>query len=555
MKYDLEKIFLVTVFGVLLWAGAANLWDYRLDHEFPYGLMASDAFQHQTRAEGIKVEGNYRLEPFYISGGFKDAIGFYNPLMYHLGIVFSYVSGLETWDSTYLLIFILGCLSALGMYLIIRGFNKNVAILSLPLMILIFASKDGGPGPYAGFTWGVWPAYIGHFFLIAVFWVMANMEIKRSYVLLSIFLSGVALGHTSELIFAVLFIAIYLAADILMKRFDIKKLKNVIYAGAIFFVVSIYYLIIFKFTWGAVDEGIFSFSIEKTTLDPTFYLIDFKLTLIFIILGVIFSLLFIKKMPVALVSGIFMLLIGTGNYYGFSRHAFRTKALWPIYLSVFFGLAIYQIGKFLIKKWKMRHSLITSLVLLILFMGLFSMPFIPQYKKFTSQGLMNRYNWEAFRWVKDNADIDASVLFLYGDAYGQNAILRNAERTSYLINSNNYADALNNKLVKREYLIRLTGDHSGVRYAYRKSLFSYGYHLVEDLNNTVTKDRDICSFDYYVFDTSGRIQALAQYNLLIKDILVKNDWIEEVFSNELTTIIKNNKPGQECIPDGGIRLE
>ena len=63
---NLEKPYLAIVFGALLFLGISNLWDHRLQHEFPYGYLASDTFQQQTRAEGIKDAGNYKYEPFYI---------------------------------------------------------------------------------------------------------------------------------------------------------------------------------------------------------------------------------------------------------------------------------------------------------------------------------------------------------------------------------------------------------------------------------------------------------------------------------------------------------
>ena len=126
LKLDLEKIYLILIFFFLLWAGVANLWDYQIKHDFPFAYMASDTFQHQIRAESIKQMGNYRNEAFYISGGFKDAIGFYPPLMYHLDVIMSHLTGIETYDISYLMVFVIICFSALTFYFIIRKFNKNI---------------------------------------------------------------------------------------------------------------------------------------------------------------------------------------------------------------------------------------------------------------------------------------------------------------------------------------------------------------------------------------------------------------------------------------------
>ena len=123
----LEKIFLILIFSILLYTGYSNLVDHSLKHNFPYGYLASDAFQHQIRAEAIKDAGNFRYEAPYISMGFEKVVGRYPPVIYHLSVIFSYLTGLEVYDSIYFIVFFLGSLAAIIMYLIIKNFNKNIA--------------------------------------------------------------------------------------------------------------------------------------------------------------------------------------------------------------------------------------------------------------------------------------------------------------------------------------------------------------------------------------------------------------------------------------------
>src|SRR3989338_6622950 len=169
-----ENSYLILIFSVLLLIGNANLWDNELKHDFPYGYLASDAFQHQVRAEAIKDAGNFRLEANYISRSFENAVGRYPPVIYHLAVIFSYLTKLEVYDSIYFIVFFLASLSAIIMYFVIKGLNKNVALLSLPLSLLIFSSPN-----YIGFTWGHWPSMLGQFFLIALFWSFYIMEMKK----------------------------------------------------------------------------------------------------------------------------------------------------------------------------------------------------------------------------------------------------------------------------------------------------------------------------------------------------------------------------------------
>ena len=102
---NLEKPYLLIVFGVLLFLGVANLWDHRIQHEFPYGLLASDTFQQQTRTESIKDAGNYRSEAPYIVKGFENVIGYYPPVIHHLGVILHFSSGIPTYDTSYFMIF------------------------------------------------------------------------------------------------------------------------------------------------------------------------------------------------------------------------------------------------------------------------------------------------------------------------------------------------------------------------------------------------------------------------------------------------------------------
>ena len=101
IRLDLEKIFLISFFGLFLLLGTGFLFGHSLSHEYPYGYLASDAFQHQTRAQSIKDAGNYRNEASYIIMGVQNAVGYYPPVLYHLSVILSHLSGLEVYDAIY----------------------------------------------------------------------------------------------------------------------------------------------------------------------------------------------------------------------------------------------------------------------------------------------------------------------------------------------------------------------------------------------------------------------------------------------------------------------
>src|SRR3989338_6176748 len=98
---NIEKPYLILFFALMLFLGVYNLMDHRISHSYPYAYLASDAFQQQTRADGIADAGNYRYEPCYIVKGFKDVICYYPPLIHHLGILMHFATGIPAYDTAY----------------------------------------------------------------------------------------------------------------------------------------------------------------------------------------------------------------------------------------------------------------------------------------------------------------------------------------------------------------------------------------------------------------------------------------------------------------------
>ena len=538
----LEKIFLIIIFSILLFIGCSNLVDYRIKHNFPYGYLASDTFQHQIRAEAIKDAGNFRYEANYISMGLEKVVGRYPPILYHLAVIFSYSSGLEVYDAIYFIVFLFASLSALVIYLIIRKFNKNIALLSLPLSILIFA-----PGSYMGFTWGHWPSILSQFFLIAFFWSISKINVKFSFILIAIFMSAMALTHTSELIFGILFLIIFFIINVLNKTFKLSEVKTVLIAAIASFVISFYYFIIFKNTWAVAQP--FSFAVMPVWEgNPGLYLINFGVLLIFIIIGAILSLLIIKKAHISLIIALSMLLLGFTNYIGFDSRAFQIRFFWPIYLSVLFGFSIYKLSRLVVKKWNILYSAILSIIFIILLIGIIKVPYVHHYEKISTPGIMNQYHWKILNWFPKNTKQDAKIYFFYGDIYNQDALLRNSKRAHYLVDPTDFIQALNNRTIKRNYLTESPGDGGG-SLSYRGSFFKFKNYYKEKSSEYFFGKRDICNFDYYVFDKVSRQPALAQYNLLIASELIKKDFISKVFENEVSIILKNNKPGVDCIEE------
>jgi len=358
--------------------------------------------------------------------------------------------------------------------------------------------------------------------------------------------SAVLLTHTSEGVFGFIFAVLFFCIKFIGKNLKKSQIIYVTICLVLAFIISLHYLIIFQNTWG---DNKYQFLVEPIwNGNPGFYIMDFKVLLIFIIAGILFSLFKMKDMHIALIAAIAMLISGFLNYIGFGLRSFQIRFFWPVYLAVFFGFGLYMLLKFAMKSWNLYYSVLFFFIFIVLLINFISIPIIPQYKKTTSQGIMDPYHWSILKWIEDKSEPNARVYFFYGDIYSQDAVLRNSKRLHHLINIEDFVNAIKDKKIKRIYISKLPGDAGG-GLKIRQGLFKF-----KDLSREVPLEyylgpQDICKFDYLVFDKVSRQQALAQYNLLIANELLRKEFIEKAFENEIAIILKNNKIGADCIEE------
>jgi len=521
----------------LVYVGLATTMNYQLNHPFPYGLSASDAFGEVAYTEGIKNLGNYRYLPYYIRSGFDDTLGFHMPIYNHIVALFSFASGLQVWDSLLIIGFLYSIFSVLIMYLIIRNFNKNIALISLPLTVFLYVRNFN-----IVYTWGIWDLVMATSFLLAAIWILNKTNLSSWHVALAILVSGVALTHISEAIFLAIFIALFFAVKIIMKKLSLNEIKKIILAGILTLIFSFYYLVIFKVGY-ALGGTATSIKYEA----PKWFdviLTQFGWVLPIIIIGVLLSIFLIltKKGNIALFIGIFMLFIGFTNFISsFASRAFQTRYLWPIYLSIFIGIVPYFLLKIFIKNWKIIYSISISLVLTISITYAF-------YEKTANPGIMNQFHWEHISWIRESTPEDARLMYFYGDPYDQEAVIWNNKRVSYRVKMDDFVNAINERKIKRQYYAQVAAaDDADL--LYRKSAFSFGYHAKETDTSIYIGPQDICQFDYFIFDKIGRQQALVDYNLLIANELIRSGIVEVIFDNQVTVILKNNNLGGNCIEE------
>jgi hypothetical protein len=244
LKNNKVNIFLVILFSVLLMGGLALPDGNYVVHDKPDLFAASDAFIHYIWADALKDRGQYDVYPDYFSYGYKDVIAYNPPLFYHIVVIFSQMAMIPLYDACYFLIIFACIVGILALFLLIRKYyGDDVAFLSMPITLLLFFDRH-----YTLFTYGTWIYALASVFMIAMFYWIDDKE------LVILMLSAMVLTHTSEFIFAVGFIGLY----ILIKRFsNIKEqIMNVLTA----MLITSYYLYIFYFTW--LSNNPYHFAVE-----------------------------------------------------------------------------------------------------------------------------------------------------------------------------------------------------------------------------------------------------------------------------------------------------
>lgn len=517
-------------------------WGHSLSQDYPVYFNANDNFLHSEFSDYVKEEGNYAYHPAYVAGGYGDVVGYLPPILYHLSAMVSNLTGLETYVTTYLVVVFMMSFGCLLVYFAIRKVNETLAILSLPFMLGVFSFSFE-----IAYSWGLWIFLTGGFFLLAFIWVMENMDRKYSFLLLALFLSGMALGHTSELIFALIFMASYFAVRIFRGNLKGDEVKGILAGLTVFAVISGYYLIIFYFTWMQADP--FTFSImERPVFAPDFGVNpgDFGVTQYLLYAGILFFFfIFLLKedsdklkvdgLSPALLSGIFILVMGFTNYVGFGVRAFQLRILWPVLLAVLMGLAIYFIPAHL-KRWRFRYAYAVSVVLLAAF--LFS-----HFGQLQGGGIIDPWTWDGFVWLSEKTPEDAKVYHFYSRPMTQTYSLFAAKRLPYFVDVNDYTEALKASVIKSDYQSGMAVLQD-TRLPYRESLLSYGYHSEEA--GFADREIDMWGMDYYLFALADPDpqNSLVIYNRYVREFMLNQTWIEEAYSNEVVSILRNNEPGR-----------
>ncbi|MBI2662478.1 glycosyltransferase family 39 protein [Candidatus Woesearchaeota archaeon] len=550
MKLKSEQIYILIIFGILLFLGFASLFSNKLTHDFPQGFNANDAFYKYNRAHNLAETSNWKNIEEYTVEGRKDLLQDDSPLAYVLTVVFSSNSKIPDFDAYQLIGIISKILAAFIIYMIIRKFNPKVALISLVIVPFIFIKNN-----FISFYFGWIPITLAASILILLIWLLLNFELKSAWLILGIIISSVLLTHLSEFYYAILITNIILIY-LLIKNKNRKILTKTSYALVIFIILTFYFLPIFinNSLSLAQDKSVVTISALKQPSFPITLLSDFSFFQYFIILGILISFYYCyqhKEKIIYFLPLYILIIISNFPLLGMHDRFYQLRYFWPIIFMIFFGLSIYYIINLILRLKPFKNIndnlqniiyIILTLLFIILSINLYYTPPSP------NSLVVNKDMWEGMQWVKNNIPENKTILIVHGDSYQQHGIFLMFGKVIHQIKDEDYYTKLNSGQISKNYTIRKF--IHGYDYYKRTGFFTFEPVKLGKPEWEQTRgweETNLCDFEYYVIDKPSRFPQVINYNAKIRATLLNNKDFTEIFSNGWYSILKNNNPGADCL--------
>lgn len=521
MKDDKFNYILGFLFLILLVLGPGVILDRGLYHSMPFNYKANDAAVHLGYITWLQEHGAWDVYAPWFSMNYADVVAFNPPILYVASVIFSNATGMPLWDSIYFIVLMFAILGCLAFFLILKRFDKWVALLACPIFLLIFFVKFS-----LVFTWGTWIFVVGSVILIGFFYYFDHPWLAP------ILLAGTALCHTPEYIFGVGFLVFYVAYN---KGKDWwPHLRTVL----ISVLISSVYLWIFYNTWMQVTPYHFKVEFASTGFDiGTVTLMDFSLLLIPLAFGLLllsFNFLKLKEKRLPILIGWYMIGIGLTSLIGFGLRAFQTRLFWPIYLAVFIAYPIYF---FIQNLTEDKKRVIVAVAVILLSLGVVLTHQIDKEKS----SVFFKDRWDSFQWIKANTAPTAKILNFYSFDTDQKALLWLSERNVYFIEKENLHLLFNGTNLSRYVPVRQIGECKS-SYAYLDGL-KFKYHW-DELNKTDSSLMDLCGFDYYTLSSLNPDPTLTELHKYISSVFINNN-MSVAYNSGGVLILKNE--GGNCV--------
>lgn len=552
----LESVFVILFVGIFLWMFGPVL-QYKLVHDRPIGFSASDAYAWFTYAKNIYESGSFKYTAPFMNLNVEGLSSPEPPLFLQTTAFLSYALGIPVHDAQILFGVLLIIFSILMFFITIKEYNPFLAYLSLPLCTFSFIF------PFiAGLTYGVLPAIFGFLFLFATLYMMFHMDFRYSPAMLGVFISAMVMGHTVRIFEFVFFGGAFIASALLFKRINMVFLKRFILSCLLAFILSLYYLPMFMQRFFEGGASTFSFIPKDAARYLNITMADFRFVKYIILLGLVLCVYFLIKERRNTKGLVFTFPLTAFLLIHFLRisKVYQVTFFWPVFLSLAFGAVFFSIlqTKYFanINRNKIIYLTISLYISLFLIFQYHYFDRGPKLEKISDIGVTaTRSQWGNLVWIAENTELDANVLFFYFNDYPADLLylLFSSERTAYYVPLEELDSAINQGIIKKEHKIL---DNS-VPFFYRRCP-EFPLKVTALDKNKYLKEMSLCDFDYIYGKRkihepfheklrSAKFQDRVSYTIDFMNTLLENKNFEIAHQNEEAFILRNKKPGGECI--------
>jgi len=535
-KITLEHVFLLVLFIVLL-QFSAGFNNAEFDHKSPYKLVAGDMFWVTQMAEGVKETGQIKKIPAYSMGGFEDAAFSRPPFAYMYFVFLADFMGSEVYDTMIHFNLIFNILTILGLYLFLRKINKQLAMLSIPLTLMIFHFPFN-----TNFTWGLQMTNANMFFVAVLLLLFSYLMMDWMWLVFGIISAGAFYAHGRELLYMLVGVALYLAYLIYTRKFDINLFKKLVYSGITGFILILPWVPLMYFIVAGGESSLLWKTLSFDHLNNVVYFSHFGLLSWIMIAGIILSIVYLffgrkevtYKYALPIFFGFAFLFVSFSNYVLGYRSASQIRHFLPYTSVIFLGLPLYFLLSALYRNFKIpgKTRNFCTVALAIVFIGFIYMNYFPNASP--EYAVSNPTTWESFEWIRENTPEDSTIAVLYGDNFYQYSLFLLTKRQTSIVDQQKFIEHVPKKNLASEFFMRPVVMMS----AYVPKGLSFEARTFPDGTWSV------CDFDYVYMNKISQYKEVTEYNQnLIKALQEESEFTQE-YENQLAVLLKNN--GGEC---------
>jgi hypothetical protein len=495
-------------------------------------MQANDNFDQIHRSNDIINAGEWtHLAPYRAGYDVKNAAVIDVPTLFHYGALSSIISGLPSYATLYFYAVFLVLTTFLCAYMIIRKFNTQAALYSLPIVLVFFMGMQAQV-----VTWGKWTYLTGAAGLIVYSWLLLYADKKYIPVFAGLVLGITYTTHVVEALFGALLTIILYLAECVFEGYTMKQAMKAIHKylviASVFLVTSIYYAIEIS----VVRAGSYSHtfrSIENFTAFHALQFFDYHWFIwVAVLVGVLASIVLLagkqhyKYITIFGTLGFIFTLMNEVNFGG--QFPFYMRLSWPVYLAFFFGLGLYSIARFFPARKTVVFEASGFAIVATIMVMIVSASTVPW-----GAGIMPQHKWDGMTWMAEQSEPESTVFFFYTDGYQQFTPYRMSERMHYVFNDlQEYLGQAQQGVIRRN----ITTFRPDSDYQVRTGLFTSVLHP------KVPPTNDLCQYDYYFIDRtpSRSLPGIERYQGALALALVNQGNFSIAYDQGGVIILKND---------------